>query len=380
MQDIRLSAILIYSFLIFFLSSPIYTQNNLPKKIIVIDPGHGGKDIGTAGQEILEKDVTLKIALEIGEYIEQMSKTVEVSFTRQNDKFLPLHERVNFANRRKADLFLSIHCNAVNIESPSGIESYVLGVEASEENLEISKRENASILHEQDFDLHYDGFDPYSPAGHVLLSALQNDHMNESIELAHAIQMEFEGDQLLRNRGVKQGSFVVLRKAMMPAILLEVGFLSNLNDEKKLTSKESRSDIIRQISSGVINYLERQSSIARLTDIVQSKQSEEKMTVNNDQLSSKHSTELNSYKILIASSSSGPLDVKISNLDKSLSGPFEEYREGVYEYYIGHFTELSEALLMQNKLRNEGFNGAYTIKASESNSTHEDHTISLGLH
>jgi len=207
---------------------------------IVMDPGHGGKDVGTSGKHLLEKDVTFSLAEEIARAIVQQEPNIDIKFTREDDDFIPIHRRVAFANNEQADLFISIHCNAVTSHSPHGIETYVLGMQDHKENLETVKRENASILEEEDYQVNYNGFDPESPSAHIYFSAIQNAYLNESILLAHEIQTQFTDMNVLKDRGVKQAGFVVLRKATMPSILLEIGYLSNERDEQKLMDNTTR--------------------------------------------------------------------------------------------------------------------------------------------
>ena len=256
MQDLRFHVILKSGLLtiLFFLpyfshSTSVFTSSD--KFIIVIDAGHGGKDIGTSGEYLIEKDATLTLAMELGQMLSEINQRIEIRYTRDTDEFLPIYRRVAYANENRADLFISIHCNAVAQHSPHGIETYVLGIQNNEENLETVKRENESILHEENISDHYNGFDPNSPTGHIFLSAVQNKYINEGIMLAHQIQIQFSDRNLMRDRGVKQAGFVVLKKATMPAILLEVGFLSNRNDETKLVNKDSRSKIVSHISDGI---------------------------------------------------------------------------------------------------------------------------------
>ena len=217
----------------------------------MIDAGHGGKDSGTLGKRSMEKDIALAIALKLGKKIEDKFKDVNVLYTRRDDTFIPLFERIQIANKAQADVFISIHCNASSRASAKGTETFVMGLHKAEENLETAKRENSVILMENDFEANYDGFDPNSDAGHIILSMYQNLYLDQSIEFASLVEKEFG---LRTSRGVKQAGFVVLRQATMPAILIETGFLSNPDDEKRLLSKQGQEKISRALFKAFTKY------------------------------------------------------------------------------------------------------------------------------
>jgi N-acetylmuramoyl-L-alanine amidase len=372
MQDLRFYVFLKYGlFCILFLlttlsyssPNPLTDQNKI---VIVIDPGHGGKDIGTSGAYLIEKDATLTLALELGKTLTQMNPNVEVRFTRETDLFVPIHKRVSYANHNKADLFISVHCNAVRMESPHGIETYVLGVQNNQENLETVKRENESILHEKNFKENYDGFDPDSPSGHIYLSAVQNQYMNEGILLAHQIQTQFSDQKVMRDRGVKQASFVVLKKATMPAILLEVGFLSNKRDESKLRNDNTRKTIVNHISEGINQYVVELQKIDHplvTTDIPQ--------TLNNNPLPIEKKDKKQpreTFDIVLASSANGELSHMPTSVvdNKSVKS---HYEGGTYTYLIGPYFTLFEAIEKQNELRSGDYKGAYVVKSKMNTST-----------
>ncbi len=202
-------------------------------KTVVIDAGHGGHDPGCLGSTVYEKKIALAIALKVGGYIEKYFPDVKVVYTRKTDIFIELHERAAIANRNKADLFISIHCNA----GPSkvfGTETYVMGLHKSNDNLNVAKRENEVILMEENYAEHYDGFDPNSPEAHIIFSLYQNAYIDQSISLASKIQHQFENRAKRSSRGVRQAGFLVLYKTAMPSVLIETGFLTNKNEEKYL--------------------------------------------------------------------------------------------------------------------------------------------------
>lgn len=218
-------------------------------KVILIDPGHGGKDVGCSGHKLFEKDVALQIALEFGQLMAERYPKITIRYTRTTDIFIPLHERVEMANQDDVDLFISVHCNALKDPSAHGIESYVMGMETSQENMEIAKRENEVILMED-----RSAFDPYSDEGHIMLAMMQQQTLEKSIRLADFTQQAFSGTPF-RNRGVKQAGFVVLRKVVVPGILVEVGFITNALDAGRLKNEKERNKIAHSLVSGVGKYI-----------------------------------------------------------------------------------------------------------------------------
>lgn len=234
----------------FTLQSKDYTL-----RTVVLDAGHGGKDNGCSGSKgSSEKKLTLEYTLLLGSMISRAYPDVEVIYTRKKDEFIELHERANIANRSKADLFISIHCNWNPNSSAYGTETYVLGLHRAKDNLEVAKRENASILLESDYDRKYEGFDPNSPEGNILLSISQNAHIDQSISIADKIESEFVSNNERYSRGVRQAGFLVLRQTSMPAILIETGFLSNIKEESYMTSEAGKAKIVRAIFSGFEKY------------------------------------------------------------------------------------------------------------------------------
>lgn len=245
-------------FSIFILLSAIFLLPQITEaqkvKRVVIDAGHGGKDTGAQGNNSNEKDIALAIALKAGKYIEDNLSDVEVIYTRKTDVFVELYRRAKIANEAKADLFISIHCNANPSSSPSGAETYVMGLHKSEANLAVAKLENASILLEKDYHVQYDGFDPSSPEGNIFFSMLQNAFLDQSLELATFVQKHLKDKVRLFDRGVKQAGFLVLYKTTMPSILIETGFISNAHDAKILKSDEGQDKYAYAVYRAVKDY------------------------------------------------------------------------------------------------------------------------------
>ena len=208
-------------------------------RTIVIDAGHGGKDPGCHGTTGIEAKVTLAVALELGRIIKENMPTTKIYYTRMADNFIELHDRAGIANRNKADLFVSIHCNSGHT-SAFGTETYVMGLHNSEGNLDVAKRENEVVLKETDYKKNYDGFDPKSPQAHILFSLYQNAYIENSILMASKIEHQFSARVGRTSRGVKQAGFLVLWKTTMPSVLIELGYLTNAAEEKYLTNKTNQ--------------------------------------------------------------------------------------------------------------------------------------------
>lgn len=224
--------------------------------VVVIDAGHGGHDPGCNGGNSREKEVTLSIALKLGKLIEDSLKDVKVVYTRKTDKFIELSERSNIANKNSADLFISIHCNANDNHEANGTETYLMGLHKSENNLQVSKRENNVILLEKDYQNNkaYEGFDPNSPAGHIIFSLMQNAYRAQSIKFAGLVEAEFKSKSRLKSRGVKEAGFLVLWKTAMPGVLIETGFLSNPEDRKVLAKDSGQAQMARAIFHALKKY------------------------------------------------------------------------------------------------------------------------------
>lgn len=221
---------------------------------VVIDAGHGGKDPGARGTIIDEKEINLSVALKLGGLITTTNEDVRVIYTRQTDRFIELDERANIANRNKADLFISIHTNSVKKGSTvRGTETYTLGLARTDENLEVAMRENSAILLEDNYLQKYEGFDPNSSESYIIFEFMQNKHMEQSIGLASEIQKFFTSADRT-NRGVRQAGFLVLRKTSMPSVLVELGYISNREEERFMKSANGQSQLANALYSAFIKY------------------------------------------------------------------------------------------------------------------------------
>lgn len=245
--------LLFYSFKTTNRSISLATARNSGVKIVVIDAGHGGHDPGCQYGGAKEKNVTLAIALKLGKIIKENCKDVKVIFTRDEDKFVELRERAAIANRNKANVFISIHCNANPTKKINGTETYTMGPHVSEDNLEVAKRENDVILLEDDYSEKYEGFDPKSPEAEMIFSLYQDAYVAQSQRLAKHIEGQLARAKR-QSRGVKQAGFVVLWKTAMPSVLVETGFLSNTQERKYLTSDAGQKSIANGIYKAFVKF------------------------------------------------------------------------------------------------------------------------------
>lgn len=221
---------------------------------LVIDAGHGGHDAGAIGTYSKEKNINLNVALKVGELIERNCPDVKVLFTRKTDVFVDLHERAMIANRAKADLFISVHTNAVlKGNTIAGSETYSLGMARSGDNLDVAKRENSVILYENDYQKRYAGFNPKSSESYIIFEFMQDQYMKQSAELAQFIQSEYTRANR-PDKGVKQAGFLVLRETSMPSVLTELGFITTPSEEQYLNSAKGTDDLSRSIYNGFVRY------------------------------------------------------------------------------------------------------------------------------
>lgn len=243
-------------YIIFATNSFAQNNNSITGiKKVVIDPGHGGIDPGALGKFSKEKDIVLSVALKLGNLIKKNYPELEVIYTRTTDEFIPLYQRAEIANQNKANLFISIHCNSTASSKNSyGVETWVLGESKAEENFEVAKKENSVILLEKDYTTRYEGFDPNSPESYILLSVMQRAHLKNSIQMAQYIQDNIKNNTNLYDRSVKQAGFLVLAKTAMPSVLVEIGFISNPEEEKYLNSEKGQDEIALSIFEAFKKY------------------------------------------------------------------------------------------------------------------------------
>ncbi|NPD93226.1 N-acetylmuramoyl-L-alanine amidase [Xylanibacter muris] len=225
------------------------------KFTLVIDAGHGGHDAGALGTYSKEKNINLDVALAFGKNVERNCPDVKVVYTRRTDVFVTLLERANIANRNKADLFISIHTNALpGGKRASGLETYTLGMHRASDNFDVAKRENSVILYEKDYKQHYEGFDPNSSESYIMFEFLQDKNMAKSVDIAKFVQRRACVATGRANKGVKQAGFLVLRETSMPSCLIELGFITTPSDERYLNSKEGVEALGKGIYQAFLDY------------------------------------------------------------------------------------------------------------------------------
>ena len=240
-------------FLIFFLFNFKNDAQSLKNEfVVVVDAGHGGKDPGNRGNGYFEKNIALKIALNVGQTLSKNG--VKVVYTRKKDVFVDLFRRAQIANEANADLFISIHCDAHN-SNAYGAGTFVLGLHANERNFKIAQKENSVIYMEENYEQKYDGFDPNNPESVISLVLMQEEYLEQSIVAANYIQEFFVNDLNRKDRKVKQAGFLVLRNTYMPSVLIEAGFLTNKTEGKYLNSTKGQNEISSSVSKAVLKYL-----------------------------------------------------------------------------------------------------------------------------
>jgi len=340
-------------------------------KTIVLDAGHGGHDGGCNGStHSHEKDVTLKVVLALGKYIEEKYPDVKVLYTRKTDVFITLQDRALMANNNNADLFISVHCNANPNKSAYGTETFLMGLHVSQANLDVAKRENAVIKLEKDYQKTYDGFDPNSPEAMIALSLAQGANIEQSSFLASKVQEQLTTKLGRFNRGVKQAGFWVLYRTTCPSILIETGFLTNKTEEKFLISDEGQDQLAKSIFHAFEDYRNTIEKGGKLipptitnsdndtkkaeTPIVKTPIVKEPKTVTTD---NNTSTKEIIYKVQIKTSSQ-PLP-KTDKAFKLMDDLNYEKVSGLFKYTCGPYEDYTEALKIQKKAKAVGYKDAF---------------------
>lgn len=238
------------------LASPFCTGSAEAKDfVVVIDAGHGGHDPGAIGKISKEKNINLNVALKLGKQIQKNCPDVKVIYTRTRDVFIPLNRRAEIANDAKADLFISVHTNALaNNRTAKGASTWTLGLAKSDANLEVAKRENSVILYESDYKTRYAGFNPNSSESYIIFEFMQDKYMSQSVHLASLVQKQFRNTCRRVDRGVHQAGFLVLKASAMPSILIELGFISTPEEERYLNSEAGTTTLANGIFRAFLTY------------------------------------------------------------------------------------------------------------------------------
>ena len=251
---------------------PVFSQKKETYRVrtVVIDPGHGGAKPGAQGKRSQEKAITLSVAKKFGKLLEDNYPDLKIIYTRTTDVDISLAERAHIANRNKADLFISIHANSHPTSTPTGVETFVMGLSESRANLEVAKKENADILLEADYknNSDYQGFDPNAPETYVMLTMFQNAFIDKSLNLAQAIQNQYKQNLKTINRGVKQAELYVLYKTTCPSVLTEIGFISNPTEEAFMLSDEGQAKIAVSLFNAFMTYKSTEEGTDRIANPV----------------------------------------------------------------------------------------------------------------
>jgi N-acetylmuramoyl-L-alanine amidase len=308
------------------------------KWVIVIDPGHGGRDPGALGSMSREKDINLAIALKTGEYISKNMPDVKVVYTRKSDITVDLYERPKIANESKADLFISIHTNWTSSKSVLGAETFVMGLTKDAQNLEVAMKENSVMMLEEDYSTKYQGFDPKSPESYIMFTLMQNVFLKQSTNLASKIQTQFTERVSRKDRGVKQAGFWVLFNTSMPSVLIETGFLSNSSEERFLMSEQGQDYLASAIFRACRDYIaEINSRSIALADLKR----DTAMTASLDPAPATPVPDEVSFMVQV-SSSSARIEIKPGNF-KGLKEINEISSGKIYKYASGKFDRYEEA-------------------------------------
>lgn len=357
-----------FTLLFIFSVLNVFAQSASNRFVVVLDAGHGGKDPGNSYHGFVEKEIALKTTMKVGKFLERESE-IEVTFTRKTDEFIELVDRPKLANKLDAHLFVSIHCNSVTNQVPSGTETFVMGLSRTNMNMEVAKKENSVILLEENYKTTYKGFDPTKPENLIGLKIIQEDNLYSSINLATTIQDNFTNNLNRKTRGVKQQPLWVLDAAKMPGVLIELGFLSNKQEGEYLNSDEGQTEMARQIANAIIHYKkmyfnEPYNSEEEIKPVVK-KISIEKPKEIVDTVVSSHTEILpvepgkGIYKIqLFATSRKRNL---YSNDFKGLKDISFTFENGLYRYYYGKSYDLDYAKKMDIEARQNGFSDAFIV-------------------
>lgn len=333
------------------------------KRIVVLDAGHGGHDSGAVGKLYKEKDLSLKMILKLGQMITEKYPDIEVVYTRKNDVFLPLYERIGIANKKKADLFISIHCNYIANAKTKGTETFVMGLHRAAENLAVAQRENEVILMENDYESNYEGYDPNSPIGHIVLSSFQDAYLAQSLEFAARVEKNFDNLSITHSRGVKQAGFAVLRRATMPSVLIESGFISNPEEEERLGSEQGQHQVAQSICDALAVFFnvpaqEQEKQIAKNQSVdMPSKDEPRKIFEKTDTNEGTKST----YRIQVAAMKQEVERSAMSHLEK-VGQIFVIQENGYFKYQIGDYYDLVNAETARRQLVKLGYNGSFVIE------------------
>ncbi|WP_179344853.1 N-acetylmuramoyl-L-alanine amidase family protein [Winogradskyella ursingii] len=328
----------------------LYAQKD--KFVVVLDAGHGGGDSGNRGNGYFEKDIALKVVLEVGKALEQ-NPDIKVIYTRKKDVFIELYERANIANKADADLFVSVHCNSVANPKPFGTETFVLGEKNTGRNFEVAKRENEVIFLEEDYKQNYAGFDPSSPESTIAIGIEQEVYVEQSIVLARKIEDNFIGKAKRKSRGLKQASLLVIRNTYMPSVLVELGFLTNKSEGAYLNTKAGQQKMAQALRDAIIDY--KKEIDQNVGSNILNPTVEKIIDDYEEPLVYKDVT----FKVQIAASSKD-LEPKAYNF-KGLSEITKDKVGKLYKYYYGATSDYNKIKRLQNEAKAKGYQSCFVV-------------------
>lgn len=346
---ITLAIVVIFSF-IFLNTTLVYSQDK--KFIVVLDAGHGGNDPGNIGNGYREKTIALKVVKEIRNELQKIND-IKVILTRDKDVLINLWKRGEIANKAKADLFVSIHCDS-HSSNAYGAGTFVLGLHANKRNFDVAKRENAVISLEDNYRERYKGFDPNSEESVLGLTLLQEENLDKSFLLAADIQQNFSKALKRKNRGVKQAGFVVLHQTYMPSVLIELGFLTNKNEGKFLNSKSGQQKMAKEIARSIKKYYNQlKLNTVVVNDQISIENSKVDATIRDEDKLEEEVV----FKIQIASSKN-KIELKSYNF-KGLKNVQRVKVGSYYKYYFGVTTIYNKVKNSLLKAKSKGYSDAY---------------------
>jgi len=365
--------------LLTFINTTIFSQGqeDTPSQYkvrrIVIDAGHGGGDPGALGSKSKEKDINLSVALKLGQLITENydPKEVEIIYTRKTDVSVELYKRAEIANKNKADLFVSIHCNAATNKSAQGVEVLVMGEARTEASLAVAKKENAAILLEKNYQNNYEGFDPNFPFANTIFSLQAVKYLKESAELAKMVQDNLVQNTNFRDRKVLQAGFWVLYKVAMPSILIELGFISNVEEETIMLQEATQRVMAQSIYNAIVSYKNKMEGTnkkgiditpiykqtAKTPPNVATTVTDPQTTIDTNATPSVHDAIKFRVQFLATSSSIPANDARFKNLDN-----IKYYVENnLWKYTAGDETSFEAAETLLQTVKNKGFSQAFIV-------------------
>jgi len=336
--------------------------------VVCLDAGHGGKDpgnLGTGRYKTTEKHIALNVTRLLGKYIAEGLPDTKVIYTREDDRFIELKERCAIANRNKADVFISVHLNANDNKDPHGCETYVMGLHKTEANMRVAQRENEAILLEEGHELKYDGYDPKDPESMIALSLRQNAYLDHSLLLSALIQKQFKDRVGRVDRGVKQAGFLVISYTTMPSVLIELGFLTNADEEDFLQSAQGQEYLASAIYRAFKEYkAQLEGTDVAITPVTAKPDSTRVAVSTPDSTARPPATATKDsgvrFRVQIVTSSKRIDPAKPKNFN-GLEGVRELQGGGLYKYQVGDEPTLAKAREVQARCREKGYDGAFIV-------------------